>query len=157
MSDPVVSTGMLIRRPVAEVFGAFADPAVTTRFWFTDATGPLEAGAKVAWTWAMYGVSTEVEVKSIEPDRLIRIVWDNATEPTEVEWTFEPRGDETWVRVENRGFAGTPAEKAAKAIDSTGGFNLVLAGAKIWLEHAIEPRFVEDHMPDHYAAAWRAR
>lgn len=26
---------MLIRRPVAEVFAAFVDPAVTTRIWFT--------------------------------------------------------------------------------------------------------------------------
>ncbi|MBC7990984.1 MAG: polyketide cyclase, partial [Luteimonas sp.] len=26
---------MLIRRPVAEVFEAFVDPAITSRFWFT--------------------------------------------------------------------------------------------------------------------------
>jgi hypothetical protein len=32
---PVAKTGMLIRRPVAEVFAAFIDPGVTTKFWFT--------------------------------------------------------------------------------------------------------------------------
>ena len=32
--EPVATAGMLIRRPVAEVFEAFANPAVTTRFWF---------------------------------------------------------------------------------------------------------------------------
>ena len=30
---PVARTGMLIRRPAAEVFEAFVDPAITTRFW----------------------------------------------------------------------------------------------------------------------------
>ncbi|MEV1167923.1 hypothetical protein [Nonomuraea sp. NPDC049784] len=36
---------MLIRRPPAEVFQAFADPDVTTRFWFTKSTGKLTPGA----------------------------------------------------------------------------------------------------------------
>ena len=30
---------MLIRRPVAEVFEAFINPAITTQFWFTHTTG----------------------------------------------------------------------------------------------------------------------
>jgi uncharacterized protein YndB with AHSA1/START domain len=34
-------TGMLIRRPAAEVFEAFINPEVTTKFRFTDSTGPL--------------------------------------------------------------------------------------------------------------------
>ncbi len=153
MSAPVASAGMLIRRPVAEVFRAFADPAVTTRFWFTDSTGALEAGAVVDWTWAMYGASTEVAVKAVEPDRRILIDWDTRSAPTEVEWRFEPRGDHTWVTVENRGFTDD-ADGVAKALDSTGGFALVLGGAKIWLEHRIEPRFVVDRHPDHHAEGW---
>jgi uncharacterized protein YndB with AHSA1/START domain len=46
---PVVKTGMLIRKPPAAVFEAFADPAITTRFWFTDSTGRLETGRTVRW------------------------------------------------------------------------------------------------------------
>lgn len=153
MSAPVASAGMLIRRPVAEVFRAFADPAVTTRFWFTDSTGVLAAGAVVDWTWAMYGASTEVVVKAVEPDRRILIDWDNRATPTEVEWLFERRGDHTWVTVENRGFTDD-ADGVAKALDSTGGFALVLGGAKIWLEHGIEPRFVVDRHPDYHAEGW---
>src|SRR5947199_10643616 len=38
---PVASTGMLIRKPVAEVFAAFVDPAITSKFWFTKASGKL--------------------------------------------------------------------------------------------------------------------
>jgi uncharacterized protein YndB with AHSA1/START domain len=36
---PVAKTGMLIRKPVAEVFEAFLDPDVTTKFWFTKSSG----------------------------------------------------------------------------------------------------------------------
>ena len=37
---------MLIRRPAAEVFAAFVDPAVTTRIWFTKSSGRLEPGKR---------------------------------------------------------------------------------------------------------------
>ena len=155
MTPAVASAGMLIRRPVAEVFEAFVDPAVTRRFWFTDGSGRLEAGARVRWTWAMYGARTEVVVKAVEPDRRILIDWDVDSEPTEVEWRFEARGDQTWVTVENRGFSGSPEEQVGKALDSAGGFALVLAGAKIWLEHGIEPGFVVDRHPDARVEGWR--
>lgn len=156
MTSPVASAGMLIRRPVDEVFEAFVDPAITARFWFSDGSGRLEPGARIRWNWAMYGAGTDVMVKALEPDRRILIDWDVDSDPTEVEWTFAARGGETWVEVFNRGFAGTPDEQVAKALDSTGGFALVLAGAKIWLEHGIEPRFVLDRHPDARIGSWEA-
>ena len=93
--------------------------------------------------------------KAITPDRRILIDWDVDTRPTEVEWRFEPRGDQTWVTVENRGFSDD-ADGVAAALDSTGGFALVLAGAKIWLEHGIEPGFVLDRHPDLIRPEWTA-
>lgn len=153
MSAPVVSSGLLIRRPVAEAFRAFADPAVTSRFWFTEGSGRLEPGARVRWTWGMYGASTDVIVKAVEPDRRILIDWDLADAPTEVEWRFEPRGDHAWVTVENRGFPDSP-DGVVRALDSANGFALVLAGAKIWLEHGIEPGFVLDRHPDARLPDW---
>jgi len=44
---PVTSTGMLIRKPVAEVFEAFVNPNITTKFWFTKSSERLEAGKQV--------------------------------------------------------------------------------------------------------------
>jgi uncharacterized protein YndB with AHSA1/START domain len=66
---PVARTGMLIRRPVAEVFDAFVDPETITRFWFTRSSGRLEAGKQVQWDWEMYGISIQVSVKAVEPSR----------------------------------------------------------------------------------------
>ena len=106
------------------------------------------------WDWEMYGAGSDVRVKAIEPGRRILIDWD-LDDPTEVEWTFEPRAEETWVTVVNRGFRGD--DPVAQALDSTGGFALVLAGAKIWLEHGIAPRFVEDRHPDAHVDGWAGR
>lgn len=148
---------MLIRRPVSEVFEAFVDPAVTSRFWFSKGSARLEPGATVRWEWAMYGVGTDVKVKAIEPNHRILIDWDTDSDPTEVEWLFEARGDHAWVTVENRGFSGSAEEQVAKALDSTGGFALVMAAAKVWLEHGVLPLIVEDRHPDHHAPGWSGR
>jgi uncharacterized protein YndB with AHSA1/START domain len=155
-TGPVARAAMLIRRPVAEVFEAFVDPAVTTRFWFTRSSGRLEAGQPARWEWEMYGFASDVVVKAIEPGRRILVDWFGYGVATEVEWTFAPRGPgQTWVEVVNRGFAGTDEERMERALDSNGGFALVLAGAKIWLEHGIEPRFVLDRHPDARVEGWK--
>lgn len=146
---PISKAQMLVRRPVAEVFGAFIDPAVTTRFWFSKSSGRLEAGRQVRWDWEMYGASTNVDVKAIDPDRRILIEWDGYNSRNLVEWVFAPRGgDQTFVTVSERGFSGDADQVVKQALDSTGGFNLLLAGLKFFLEHGVEPNLVVDHNPD---------
>lgn len=157
MKAPVASAGMLIRKPVSEVFAAFADPAVTTRFWFTDSTGPLTDGASVRWTWAMYEASAEVAVSAFEPHRRIVMDWGVPGAMTTVEWTFAPHPLGTMVEVTDSGFTGSLEEQVERALDSNGGFALVLAAAKIWLEHGIEPRIVIDHHPDALVEEWKDR
>jgi len=135
---------MLIRKPVSEVFEAFVDPAVTSKFWFTRGSGRLKEGEVVTWHWEMYGVSAEVEVKSIERNRRILIAW-----PTSVEWIFSPRSDETtFVSIKVSGFVGSGDEKVAQAIDSMGGFSYALAGCKAFLEHGVQLNLSADHNPD---------
>ena len=141
---PIARAEMLIRKPVAEVFEAFVNPTITSRFWFTRGSGRLEQGATVTWYWDMYAVSAEVAVKSIERNRRILIEW-----PTPVEWVFTPRSDNTtFVSITASGFGGSNDQKATSAIDSMGGFSLLLAGCKAFLEHGIELNLVADHNPD---------
>lgn len=64
---PVATAEMLIRKPADEVYEAFVDPAVTTKFWFTGGSARLEVGRPVTWAWEMYGVSTRIEVKELVP------------------------------------------------------------------------------------------
>ena len=156
MIDPVARSELLIRAPVEQVFEAFVDPDITARFWFSRGTARLVEGTELEWHWEMYGASTRVRVLAVEPNRLIRVDWDIDNAPTRVEWrfsTFKP--GQTWVEVENSGFAGDEPARLAAALDSTGGFVLVLAGAKIWLEHGIEPNFVLDRHPTARVEAWK--
>jgi uncharacterized protein YndB with AHSA1/START domain len=158
IQPPVARAQMLIRRSVSEVFTAFIDPAVTTHFWFTRGSGRLEPGTQVTWEWEMYGVSTQVDVKEVEENRRILVEWDGPDRPTSVEWTFEPQGDDfTFVTVRNWGFHGDPDAVVAAAIDSMGGFSLLLAGLKAFLEHGIQLHLVEDHAPDALVGSWTPR
>ena len=70
-SGPSANAEMLIRRPVAEVFEAFIDPAITSKFWFTKGSGRLEAGKEIRWDWEMYGFSALVNVRAIDLNRRI--------------------------------------------------------------------------------------
>lgn len=144
--DPIAKAEMLIRKPVEEVFEAFADPAITTKFWFTKSSGRLEEGKRVQWDWEMYGVSAIVDVKEIEANRRIFIEFDDHTT---AEWMFTSRvQDETFVSITSAGFQGDHDEIVAQAIDSMGGFTIVLCGLKALLEHGIVLNLIADKAPD---------
>ncbi|HYO14724.1 MAG TPA: SRPBCC family protein [Thermoanaerobaculia bacterium] len=152
---PVAKAQMLIRKPVAQVFEALVDPAITSRFWFSKGSGRLEAGKQVRWDWEMYGASAVVDVKAIEENERILIEWGGPDNPSFVEWTFEPRDEgRTFVIVRNWGFSGDAETIVARALDSTGGFSFLLAGLKAFLEHGIELNLVVDHAPDALVAGW---
>ena len=151
MSAPIVHAQMLIRTPVAEVFNAFIDPAVTTNFWFSKASGRLEAGKRVRWDWEMYGVSDEIDVKAIAPHSRIVFEWSFPNSNL-VEMTFAPHAKGTFVSITNSGLRGD--DVIALALDLTQGWNLVLAAAKAWLEHGIDLNIVADKAPDHNVKGW---
>ncbi len=145
---PVTNAGMLIRKPVAEVFEAFVNPDVTTQFWFTKSSGRLEAGKQVQWDWEMYGVSIPVTVKTVEPNRRSVIEWPGYGSPTTVEWTFAPQPDgTTFVTIVEAGFTGDGDELVQQVTNSTQGFSLMLAGAKAFLEHGVRLNLVADRCP----------
>jgi uncharacterized protein YndB with AHSA1/START domain len=146
--EPVAKAEMLIRKPVAEVFEAFVEPAITSKFWFTKSTGKLEVGKQVTWTWEMYNISIPVEVKEVEVNKKIRIGWGNRGENTLVEWNFTPYGnDATYVSITNSGFKGDGDKIVNDALDSKGGFTWVLAGLKAYLEHGIILNAIADAYP----------
>jgi uncharacterized protein YndB with AHSA1/START domain len=145
---PMTRTGMLIRKPVADVFEAFVNPDITTGFWFTKSSGRLEAGKQVQWDWEMYGISIAVTVKAVEPDQRIAIEWSGYRGLTTVEWTFAAQKDgTTFVGITEAGFIGSGDELVKQVTDSTQGFSLVLAGLKALLEHNIRLNLVADRFP----------
>ena len=145
---PITKTGMLIRKPVADVFEAFINPDITTKFWFTRSSGRLEVGKQVQWDWEMYGISVPVTAKAIEPGTRIVIEWPGYSGPTTVEWTFAPQKDgTTFVSITEAGFAGDGDALVKQVTDSTQGFSLMLAGLKAFLEHDVRLNLVADRYP----------
>jgi uncharacterized protein YndB with AHSA1/START domain len=158
LDAPVATAQMLIRKPVAQVFEALVNPAITSHFWFSKSSGPLEVGKQVGWDWEMYGHHTIVDVKAIEDNRRILIEWNGPEDPSLVEWTFEAKSkDRTFVTVKNWGFTGEPNKVVSEAINSTGGFSFLLAALKAFLEHGIELNLVVDHDPDSLVQGWASQ
>lgn len=147
---PVAKAEMLIRKPVADVFEAFVDPAVTSKFWFTRGSGRLKPGKRVQWDWEMYGFSMQVAVKAIELNRRILVEWSADGSASSIEWVFTPREDgATFVSITNSGFSGGEGDELVQqAVASTEGFAFVLAGAKALLEHDVRLNLVPDRFPD---------
>jgi uncharacterized protein YndB with AHSA1/START domain len=145
---PITKTGMLIRKPVADVFEAFINPDITTKFWFTKGSGRLEVGKQVQWDWEMYGISIPVTAKAIEPNKRIVIEWPGYSSPTTVEWIFAAQRDgTTFVSITESGFTGDGDELVKHVTGSTQGFTLVLAGLKALLEHNVRLNLVADRFP----------
>src|SRR5258708_14202740 len=104
---PVAKAEMLIRRPVAEVFEAFINPTMTTKFWFTRSSGRLEQGKQIQWDWEMYDVSSQVSVKAIEENKRILIDSSGYATPNPAERIFtSPSEHTTFVSITNTGFSG---------------------------------------------------
>lgn len=151
MSEITAKAQIIIHRPAAEVFEAFADPEIMTRFWFPRASGGrLEEGKEVTWYVGTdedaYAITVRVKAAR-EPD-MLRVEWGEEGAFTDVEWTFEAKGDNaTVIRVCESGFPGGQIEAFKAALDSTGGFNQVITAAKALLEYGVRMNVVEDHVP----------
>lgn len=140
-------TAMLIRKPVSEVFDAFINPEITTKFWFTQSSGKLEEGKTIDWIWEMFDHTASVHVISIIPNKKIKIQW-GSDEDAIAEWIFKSIGaNNTFITITNTGLKGTIDEIMAQIRDATGGFTWVLAGAKAYLEHGLELNLIADRYP----------
>ncbi len=138
---------MMIRKPVADVFQAFVDPAITTKFWFTRSSGKLEKGKTIAWEWEMYGVSDNIKVVEILRNKKISIEWDHPS--TTVDFEFSELSKETtYVVIKNYGFHQSGNELIEAIKNNTGGFTTVLDGLKAYLEFGIELNLVKDKFPE---------
>jgi len=139
---------MLIRKPVAEVFEAFVDPALTKHFWFTKGSDRLAVNKTVTWEWEMYNFSVQVVVKEIVANSRIVIEWFAAEKPTTVEFDFKTLSSGfTFVSIKHYGFDKVGDELLEAIKDSTGGFTIVLAGLKAFLEHNIDLNLIADKFP----------
>lgn len=150
MTNPINSgnSSMLIRKPIQEVFDAFIYPEVTTKFWFTHSSTRLEEGKSLIWTWKMYDLDVPVTVKKIELNKSIIIEWGEGKQKSKVKWEFKSITENaTYVTITYSDFQGEGDELIRQIIDSTGGFTMVIAGLKAWMEHGVQLNLIGDKFP----------
>ncbi len=144
--SPTVECQMMIRKPVSDVFQAFTDPELTTKFWFTKSSGKLEKGKTISWEWEMYGVAADIKVVELIPNEKITIEWDDPATTVNFEFS-EISKDATYVVIKNYGFHQTGNDLIEAIKNNTGGFTTVLDGLKAYLEFGIELNLVRDKFP----------
>ena len=147
--QPVAKASMLIRKPAADVFEAFVDPPITSKFWYSRGSDRLDAGRDVTWYWAHYDVSATVTPLTVK--KYESIVWSWPAQGninTNVTVTLSPRGENaTFVLVEEKGWDANAEGIREILVGQTEGWSFVLAGLKAWLEHGIQLNLVADHNP----------
>lgn len=147
-SIKIAKSELGIRKPVNEVFEAFINPEITTKFWYTHSTGKLEVGATITWKWEMYNLAIPLTVIKIVENQKILIEWGEGVHKSTVVWEFNSINDNlTFLTIKNYNFQGNDDELLSQIKDSTKGFTFVLSGLKAWLEHKIQLRLVDDAFP----------
>ena len=139
---PVANVSMLIRAPASEVFNAFVEPSMLSRFWLSRASGPLTMGGSVTWEFMVPGAIAETHVLEMTPDRRIVLEWEGNER---AELKFEQRSDGlTRVEIRSAFSDKSPDEAVAKAIEATQGYTLVVSNLKALLETGRSAGLVED-------------
>ena len=147
MDTKKIAVQLLIRKSPKVVFEAFVNPEITTQFWFTKSSGKLEKGKTIRWEWEMYGVTDEVKVLEIIPDKKITIVWGDPK--SKVDFILEEfKENQTLVKIECYDFEHTNEDLLPTMLDYVGGFTSVLDGLKAFLEHNIHLNLTKDKYPD---------
>jgi uncharacterized protein YndB with AHSA1/START domain len=139
---PIGKATMIIRRPASEIYRAFVEPEMLTRFWLSAASGPLIVGQPVRWDFMVPGATLQCEARVLDEAKTIEVGWPDGMTVT---WRFSAGIESsTLVEVEHQGFKGSPQEQLDAAIDSTQGFSIVLCDVKVLLETNVSPHLVRD-------------
>ena len=80
-----VKTKIRIGAPAHEVFEAIIDPAKMSQYFITEASGPMEAGKTISWTWADYNTTINIHVQKVEKNHYISFTWPGSDVETIVD------------------------------------------------------------------------
>lgn len=132
-------TKMEIRKPAAEIFEAFVDPAKIGNFWFSSSSERWEAGKTITLRYDEYGAEGQIEVLDIVDNKQIVYEWGREEgEPRRVTITFREKDRATTVvEVAEDGFADDDPELTAKLVDNKEGWVYALTCLKGYMEFGV--------------------
>jgi uncharacterized protein YndB with AHSA1/START domain len=128
-----------VPRPIEEVFDHLVEPGLLSSYFTSEASGPLEAGKRVHWTWAS-GESADVDVETVERNRRVVLRWKafRVETITRVAIAFERTSDErTLVTIEESGW---DASETVSAFEHCAGWQHMLLCLKARMAFGIDLR-----------------
>lgn len=131
-----------IGRPVPEVFEAFVNPDILSRYFTTGgAKGRIEEGATVMWDFHDCPGAFPVKLVEVQKDKRVVFKWgDGGDGETTVTICFEPTGDgRTIVSIAEEGWPATE-QGFGKSYGNCMGWSQMLSAMKAWVEHGINLR-----------------
>src|ERR1051325_85553 len=133
-----------IQKPVEEVFDGVHNPSKLSRYFTTEgATGPLDEGTTVYWSFADFpGPAAAVRVKEVTPNRRIVFEWGGQDDfpVCRVEMTFEPLdGGATLVSISESGWPETQ-KGLDQSYGNCMGWSQMVSALKAFLEYGINLR-----------------
>lgn len=141
MAELIARAKMLVRRPAREVFNAFVQPALITKFWLESTTGPLAQGAQVEWHFMVPGATERVRVTAFDEPHRLAFTWSEGGLAVDMKFLEEQKGI-TVAGVEVRGFEG--GDGMDQVVNATEGFSIVLCDLKVFLESGHSASLVKD-------------
>ena len=136
-----IKVGLVMQKPVHEVFEAIADPAKMSKYFISKGSGRMEEGKELIWKFPEMDMEFPIRVGKIEKDKYLSYNWNDfdGTE-TFVEITLTPKeNDSTFVTVteksRNNDDAGINWLKG-----NTEGWANFLACLKAYLDYGINLR-----------------
>lgn len=129
-----------IHQPVSAVFEGIADPQKLSSYFTTSASGRIEEGKTVIWSWADYNAELAVEIQKVIPNQLIVFAWSASGIKTRVEIAFKPiNANSTLVQVTESSW-NLDEEGVKRALEQCKGWTHMLLCLKGFLEFHINLR-----------------
>ncbi|MGI0079034.1 MAG: SRPBCC domain-containing protein [Nitrososphaerales archaeon] len=131
-----------IRKPVSEVFDAVYDSRKLSAYFTNgEASGPLDEGRLIAWTFVEFPGVFPVRVKKVIKNKIIDIDWSlPGSSAVPVEFSFEPlESQSTLVRISCSGFKENQ-QSLDESYSHCSGWMQMLCSLKIYLEYGTNLR-----------------
>jgi uncharacterized protein YndB with AHSA1/START domain len=131
----------LVPRPIEEVFDHVVEPGLLSSYFTSEASGPLEPGKTVRWTWPS-GETETVDVEAVERNRKVVFTWKAFRVDTRTRVTIlfaTPESGRTEVAIVEEGW-DSDAAGTASAFEHCAGWEHMLLCLKARMAFGIDLR-----------------
>lgn len=129
-----------ISKPLPEVFKAFTDNEMITKYFVTSASAPIKsAGDKITWSWGEH--KTEITVTEFEENKKVAFTWPGfkVNYDINVTFIFEEVDGKTRVSVTEEGYKNDE-DGINSSFMNNAGWKEMLLSLKAWVMHNVDLR-----------------